>query len=177
MLKRTTGDAGQPLKVSIVNLGCPKNQVDAEVMLGQLAAAGYEVAETADQADLVVVNTCGFIQEAKEESVRTILEAARLKRTGRCKALVVSGCLPQRYVRDLPTLLPEVDAFVGTGEFPRIADIARAVLQRRQGERVWVTGHSALVTADLPRRLLSPGHFAYLKISEGCDRTCSFCAI
>ncbi|HSB69970.1 MAG TPA: 30S ribosomal protein S12 methylthiotransferase RimO [Candidatus Methylomirabilis sp.] len=176
-MKRTTGDVGQPLRVSIVNLGCPKNQVDAEVMLGQLAAAGYQVAETADQADLVVVNTCGFIQEAKEESIRTILEAAGLKRTGRCKALVVSGCLPQRYVRDLPTLLPEVDAFVGTGEFPRIADIARAVLQRRQEERVWVTGHSALVTADLPRRLLTPGHFAYLKISEGCDRTCSFCAI
>jgi ribosomal protein S12 methylthiotransferase len=177
MSKRTQEDAGRPTTVSLVNLGCPKNQVDAEVMLGQLVAAGYQIAETPDQADLVVVNTCSFIQEAKEESIRTILEAAGLKRTGRCRGLVVSGCLSQRYGQELPVLLPEVDAFVGTGEFPRIAEIAGAVLQRRGAERLWVTGHSALVTADLPRRLLTPGHFAYLKISEGCDRTCSFCAI
>src|SRR5512134_2841258 len=116
---------GRPVTVSLVNLGCPKNQVDAEVMLGQLTAAGYQIAESPDQADLVIVNTCSFIQEAREESIRTILEAAALKQTGRCQALVVSGCLPQRYGMELPTLLPEVDAFVGTGEFPRIADIAR----------------------------------------------------
>lgn len=177
MPKHTKRDAEKPPTVSLVNLGCPKNQVDAEVMLGQLTAAGYQIAEAADQADLVVVNTCSFIQEAKEESIRTILEAGGLKRTGRCRALVVSGCLAQRYGQDLPVLLPEVDAFVGTGEFPRIAEIARAALRRRGGERLWVTGHSALVTADLPRRLLTPGHCAYLKISEGCDRTCSFCAI
>ncbi|HSD51742.1 MAG TPA: 30S ribosomal protein S12 methylthiotransferase RimO, partial [Candidatus Methylomirabilis sp.] len=168
---------GRPVTVNLVNLGCPKNQVDAEVMLGQLLAAGYQLTEAPDQADLVVVNTCSFIQEAKEESIRTILEAAALKRTGRCQALVVSGCLPQRYGVELPTLLPEVDAFVGTGEFPRIADIARVALHRRTRDRVWVTGHSALVTADVPRRLLTPGHIAYVKISEGCDRTCSFCAI
>jgi len=168
---------GRPVTVTLVNLGCPKNQVDAEVMLGQLMAAGYQITEAPDQADLVVVNTCSFIQEAKEESIRTILEAAALKRTGRCQALVVSGCLPQRYGMELPTLLPEVDAFVGTGEFPRIAEIARVALRRRTRDRVWVTGHTALVTADLPRRLLTPGHIAYVKISEGCDRTCSFCAI
>jgi len=168
---------GRPVTVSLVNLGCPKNQVDAEVMLGQLAAAGYQITEAPDQADLVIVNTCSFIQEAKEESIRTILEAAALKRTGRCQALVVSGCLPQRYGTELLTLLPEVDAFVGTGEFPHIADIARVALQRRTRDRIWVTGHTALVTAELPRRLLTPGHIAYVKISEGCDRTCSFCAI
>jgi len=168
---------GRPVTVSLVNLGCPKNQVDAEVMLGQLAAAGYQIIEAPDQADLVVVNTCSFIQEAREESIRTILEAAALKRTGRCQALVVSGCLAQRYGTELPSLLPEVDAFVGTGEFPRIADIARAALERSPRDRIWVTGHTALVTAELPRRLLTPGHIAYLKISEGCDRTCSFCAI
>jgi ribosomal protein S12 methylthiotransferase len=100
-----------------------------------------------------------------------------LKRTGRCRALVVSGCLPQRYGTELLPLLPEVDAFVGTGEFPRIADIARSTLQRRRRDRTWVTGHTALVTAELPRRRLTPGHIAYLKISEGCDRTCAFCAI
>jgi ribosomal protein S12 methylthiotransferase len=168
---------GRPVTVNLLNLGCPKNQVDAEVMLGQLLAAGYQITEAPDQADLVVVNTCSFIQEAKEESIRTILEAAALKRAGRCQALVVSGCLPQRYGMELPTLLPEVDAFVGTGEFPRIADIVRVALRRRTRDRVWVTGHTALVTADLPRRLLTPGHIAYVKISEGCDRTCSFCAI
>ncbi len=168
---------GRPVTVSLVNLGCPKNQVDAEVMLGQLTAARYQITEAPDQADLVIVNTCSFIQEAREESIRTILEAAALKRTGRCQALVVSGCLPQRYGGELPTLLPEVDAFVGTGEFPRIAEIARVTFQRRTRDRVWVTGHTALVTAELPRRLLTPGHIAYVKISEGCDRTCSFCAI
>lgn len=174
------GKAGkdrQPVRVSLVNLGCPKNQVDAEVMLGQLAAAGYQIEDAPEQADLILVNTCSFIREAKEESIQTILEAARLKRTGRCRAVVVSGCLAQRYGQELPALLPEVDAFVGTGDFPRIADIAAAVLRRSGEDRLRVTGHTALVTADLPRRLLTPGHFAYLKISEGCNRSCTFCAI
>ncbi len=177
MKERKARQVGQPIKVSLVNLGCPKNQVDAEVMLGQLAAAGYQIAEAPDQADLVVVNTCSFIQEAKEESIRTILGAAALKRTGRCQAVVVSGCLPQRYGNELSALLPEVDAFVGTGEFPRIADIASTVLRRAPADRQWITGHTALATADLPRRRLTPGHIAYLKISEGCDRPCTFCAI
>jgi ribosomal protein S12 methylthiotransferase len=172
-----THTKGQPIKVSLVNLGCPKNQVDAEVMLGQLAAAGYEIEAAPDRADLVVVNTCSFIQDAKEESIKTILEAAELKRTGRCQAVVVSGCLAQRYGQELPALLPEVDAFVGTGEFPRIVEIVSATLRRSAPQRTWVTGHTALVTADLPRRLLTPGHIAYLKISEGCDHTCAFCAI
>ena len=158
---------GRPLTVSLVNLGCPKNQVDAEVMLGQLVAAGYQIEDAPERADLVVVNTCSFIQEAKEESIRNVLEAAELKRTGRCQAVVVSGCLAQRYGQELPALLPEVDAFVGTGEFPRIAEIASATLRRSAPERTWVTGHTALVSAELPRRLLTPGHIAYLKISEG----------
>ena len=175
--ERTAPDGEGAVRVSLVNLGCPKNQVDAEVMLGQLAAAGYRITDTAEQADLIVVNTCSFIREAKEESIQTILEATALKRTGRCRAVMVSGCLAQRYGQELPALLPEVDAFVGTGEFPRIADIAAAILRRSARDRVWVTGHTALVTADLPRRLLTPGHIAYLKISEGCNRSCTFCAI
>jgi ribosomal protein S12 methylthiotransferase len=177
MATQKTRKKGQPIKVSLVTLGCPKNQVDAEVMLGQLAAAGYEIEDAPEQADLVVVNTCSFIQEAKEESIQTVLEAVELKRSGRCQAVVVSGCLAQRYGQELPALLPEVDAFVGTGEFPRIAEIASATLRRSAPERTWVTGHTALVTAELPRRLLTPGHMAYLKISEGCDRPCTFCAI
>jgi ribosomal protein S12 methylthiotransferase len=166
-----------PTSVSVFNLGCPKNQVDAEVMLGQLVAAGYTLAESPAQADVVVVNTCGFIQDAKEESIRTILDAAALKRTGRCRALLVSGCLPQRYRWELPDLLPEVDGFVGTGEFPRIAEIVRSMLPGGDGARLWVTGHTALMTAALPRRRLSPRHVAYLKIADGCDHTCGFCAI
>jgi ribosomal protein S12 methylthiotransferase len=171
-----TGPA-PPAAVTVVNLGCPKNQVDAEVMLGQLSAAGYRIVESPEEADLVVVNTCGFIREAKEESIQTILAAAALKRAGRCRAVVVSGCLTQRYPGELPALLPEVDAFVGTGEFPRIADIARAALAAGRPGRQWLSGHTALVTAALPRRRLGPPHLAYLKIAEGCDHTCSFCAI
>ena len=177
MAEKTAGEQGRPITVSLVNLGCPKNQVDGEVMLGQLAAAGYQIEESPERADLVVVNTCSFIQEAKEESIQTVLEAAKLKRAGRCQAVVVSGCLAQRYGQELPTLLPEVDAFVGTGEFPRIAEIVSATLRRAAPKRTWVTGHTALVTAEMPRHLLTPGHIAYLKISEGCDHICTFCAI
>lgn len=166
-----------PASVSVLSLGCPKNQVDAEVMLGQLAAAGYVIVDSPAQADVVVVNTCGFIQDAKEESIQAILEAAALKRAGRCRALLVSGCLPQRYQRELPELLPEVDGFVGTGEFPRIAEIVRSVCAGGAGKRVWVTGHTALMTAGLPRHRLSPRHVAYLKIADGCNHTCGFCAI
>ena len=158
--------------VTVVSLGCPKNQVDAEVMLGQLATAGYRIADAPEQADLVVVNTCGFIREAKEESIRNILELAALKRTGRCKALVVSGCLSQRYRAELPGLLPEVDAFLGTQEFPRIVEVAEAALPS-PGGRTTVAGPNGPV----PRRRLTPRHLAYLKIAEGCDHACSFCAI
>jgi len=179
--RRSTPERPSPerksLRVNLVNLGCPKNQVDAEVMLGQLEAAGYQIAERPEQADLIVVNTCAFIQEARAESVQAVLEAAELKRTGACRTVIVSGCLAQRYGEELPGLLPEVDAFVGTGEFPRIVDIVQATLRTRGETRRWITGHTALVTAELPRRRLTPGHYAYLKIAEGCDRTCTFCAI
>ena len=177
LTRRGTARLQDPASVSVVNLGCPKNQVDAEVMLGQLVAAGYTIAASPAQADVVVVNTCSFVQDAKEESIQAVLDATQLKRTGRCRTLLVSGCLAQRYARELPELLPEVDGFVGTGEFPRIAEIVRSVLPGRQGTRLWVTGHTALTTADLPRRRLSPGHIAYLKIADGCDHRCRFCAI
>ena len=169
--------SGRAASVSIVNLGCPKNQVVAEVMLGQLAAAGYRIAEDPHQADVVVVNTCGFIEDAKAESIQTVLQAAGLKQAGRCRALLVSGCLSQRYVEELPRLLPEADGFIGTGEFPRIAEIVRTTLTGTAPVAPTVIGHTALVTADLPRRRLTPPHLAYLKIAEGCDHTCRFCAI
>jgi ribosomal protein S12 methylthiotransferase len=177
MGRQRKGRSRFPISVNLVNLGCPKNQVDAEVMLGQLAAEGYTIVDSPDAADVVLVNTCSFIQDAKEESIQAILQAATLKRTGKCRSLVVSGCLPQRYHRDLSGLLPEVDGFVGTGEFPQIAEIVRSTLQGSDTRRTWVTGHTALMTAALPRRRLSPGHVAYLKLAEGCNHACRFCAI
>lgn len=159
------------------SLGCPKNQVDTEIMLGALAVGHYAIAERLEDADLAVVNTCSFIESAREESIATILELADLKEEGGLKALVVTGCLPQRYGRELVKELPEVDAFVGTGDFPRIAEILDRALQG--GERgIYVdAGRTHLYDADQPRLLIGGQHSAYVKIAEGCDRVCAFCAI
>jgi ribosomal protein S12 methylthiotransferase len=164
------------LSVGMLSLGCPKNLVDGEVMLGALQAAGYRVTTEADAADILIVNTCAFIREAKEESVNAILEMAARKREGRCRALVVAGCLPQRYRGELLPLLPEVDAFVGTGEYPRIAAVCAEVL-RGTGRRDWAQSGTVLHHDLLPRLRSTPRHFAYVKISEGCDHRCTFCAI
>ena len=169
-------ESPQGLSVGMISLGCPKNLVDGEVMLGHLQAAGYHVTPDADAADVLIVNTCAFIQEAKEESIEAILELAARKRAGRCRALLVAGCLPQRYRGELLPLLPEVDAFVGTGEFPRIAEICADVLGGA-ARREWVQSGTVLVHDLMPRLRSTPPHFAYVKISEGCDHTCAFCAI
>ncbi len=159
--------------VGLVSLGCPKNLVDSEVMLGQLRAQGYEIAADAKAADVIVVNTCAFIDRAKQESIDTILEMAREKESGRARRLVVTGCLSQRYDAELRREIPEIDATLGTGQ---VADIVRAV----SGEATvtdadalpqWVYDHTA------PRTLSTPSYMAYVKISEGCDYTCSFCII
>jgi ribosomal protein S12 methylthiotransferase len=165
-----------PLLVGMVSLGCPKNLVDGEVMLGSLQAAGYRVTADADAADILIVNTCAFIREAKEESVDAILEMAARKRGGRCRALVVAGCLPQRYRGELLPLLPEVDAFVGTGEYAGIAEVCAEVL-RGTGRRDWAQSGTVLHHDLMPRLRSTPPHFAYVKISEGCDHRCTFCAI
>ncbi len=162
--------------VGMLSLGCPKNLVDGEVMLGHLRAAGYRLTTDADAADILIVNTCAFIQDAKEESIDAILEMAGRKREGRCRALVVAGCLPQRYRGELLPLLPEVDAFVGTGEYPRIADICAEVLGGTD-RRDWAQSGTVLYHDLMPRLRCTPSHFAYVKISEGCDHRCSFCAI
>jgi ribosomal protein S12 methylthiotransferase len=169
-------DKPNGLAVGMLSLGCPKNLVDGEVMLGHLQAAGYRVTTDADAADILIVNTCAFIEEAQEESVNAILEMAAWKREGRCRALVVAGCLPQRYRAELFPLLPEVDAFVGTGEYPRIADVCAEVL-RGTGRRDWAQSGTVLHHDLMPRLRSTPRHFAYVKISEGCDHQCSFCAI
>jgi ribosomal protein S12 methylthiotransferase len=165
--------AGETLRVGLVSLGCPKNLVDSEVMLGRLQARGHQLVPDAADADVIVVNTCAFIDRAKQESIDTILEMAREKETGRARRLVVTGCLAQRYDQELRREIPEIDASLGTGQ---VEDIVRAV----EGESTtvdldvtptWVYDHVA------PRVVTTAGHTAYLKISEGCDYTCSFCII
>jgi ribosomal protein S12 methylthiotransferase len=159
------------------SLGCPKNLLDTEVMLGTLASAGFALAENLEDADVAVVNTCSFIESAREESVNAILEVADLRESGRLRALVVAGCLPQRYGAELAKELPEVDAFLGTGAFPEIARILGDALAGR-GRGVYVeAGRTHLYDDASPRLLTGPGHSAYVKIAEGCDRVCAFCAI
>jgi ribosomal protein S12 methylthiotransferase len=159
------------------SLGCAKNLLDTEVMLGALAARGYAIAEELVDADVAVVNTCSFIDSAREESVQAILDVADLRESGRLRGLVVAGCLPQRYGAALAKELPEVDAFVGTGSFHEIADILDDALAGR-GRGVYVeAGRTHLYDERAPRILTGAGHSAYVKIAEGCDRVCAFCAI
>jgi len=163
-------------KVSLVSLGCPKNLVDAEVMLGYLSRDDYEVTTDEMQADIIVVNTCSFIKEAKQESIDTILDLADRKHDARCKLLIVTGCLPQRYQEELAKELPEVDIFIGTGDYPRIAEIIAE--KRTTTEQLCYTGDPNFVyNDDLPRLQSSPHYTAYLKIAEGCSNNCAYCVI
>ncbi|NPV52885.1 MAG: 30S ribosomal protein S12 methylthiotransferase RimO [Firmicutes bacterium] len=163
------------MKVGIVSLGCAKNLVDAEIMLGLLKEAGYDIVADEQEADVLIVNTCGFIEPAKEEAIDTILDLAAWKERGNCRVLVVTGCLSQRYGRELLDEMPEVDAVVGTGEFNRIAGIVERVLA---GERVFAVGVPEFIYDHrMPRLLSTPGHVAYLKIAEGCENRCSYCVI
>lgn len=161
-------------KVGFVSLGCPKNLVDSEVMLGQLRASGYDITADAERADVLVVNTCAFIDRAKQESVDAILELARHKQAGRARRLVVTGCLAQRYDAELRREIPEIDATLGTGQ---VHEIVRAVAGEATttdadlGPPTWIYDHTA------PRVVSTPSYLAYVKISEGCDYTCSFCII
>ena len=162
-------------KVSVVTLGCEKNLVDSEIMSGLVHERGYELVDRPEDATVVIVNTCGFIDAAKEESVNTILELAELKETGRLKALIVSGCLTQRYKEELMKEMPEIDGIVGTGDFHHIADIVEEALGGKKPVRV---GHPAFdYDQALPRRVMTPRYTAYVKIAEGCDNACTFCSI
>ncbi|MBI4714861.1 MAG: 30S ribosomal protein S12 methylthiotransferase RimO [Nitrospirae bacterium] len=171
-------------KLSFINLGCPKNQVDSEIMLGLLREEGFELTSRDEEAEVVVVNTCGFIDAAKEESVNALVQLGTLKRGGQCKVLIAAGCLPQRYGKELLAEMPEVDAVVGTGDFARIAEICREVLRKGEAPTEWRAPVYAVSTPEradyeiaLPRVRLSPRHTAYVKISEGCDHACTFCII
>jgi ribosomal protein S12 methylthiotransferase len=164
-------------RVHFRSLGCPKNLLDTEVMLGTLAVSGYTLAERLEDADVAVVNTCSFIESAREESIQAILDVAEQREAGRLRALVVTGCLPQRYGAELARELPEVDAFVGTAAFPQIADILGEALAGRSRGVYVEAGRTHLADHRAPRVVTGAGHSAYLKIAEGCDRICAFCAI
>lgn len=166
-------------KVGFVSLGCPKNLVDSEVMMGQLAAAGYEITNNADDADTVVVNTCGFIESAKQESIDAILEATSLKAEGKAKRVVVAGCLVERYRDDLMKELPEVDAFIGTSQVAEILNAADEGFDPNQLTITPIGNKTAtyLYDFDTPRHRATESHTAFIKIAEGCDRPCAFCSI
>lgn len=163
-------------KVSMISLGCAKNLVDAEVMLGLLPADRFEVTTDEAEADIIIVNTCGFIADAKEESVETILEAAGQKKSGRCQLLVVTGCLSQRYAEQMAEELPEVDLFLGTGDVPRILELIEAH-DRGEAVRQSVGLPQYLYDHATPRAASSPFYSAYVKIAEGCNNFCSYCII
>src|SRR5881396_1154842 len=166
-------------KVGFISLGCPKNLVDSEVMMGQLQEGGYQITANADEADTVVVNTCGFIGSAKKESIEAILEAARLKTDGRAKRLIVAGCLVERYRDELKAVMPEVDAFIGTSQINDILTVCDPNTNLRSLPVIPLGNQSATYLYDesTPRVLATPSHYAFIKIAEGCDRPCAFCFI
>ena len=160
-----------------ISLGCPKNLVDSEVMLGHLAREGYSLVEDPAGADVIVVNTCAFIEDARKEAIDTILEMGLFRKEGRCRLLAVAGCLPQRYRAELAKLLPEVDIFIGAGEFPNIARILNDAEGKPAGKRIHVGRPEYLYDHESPRVTATPRHMAYVKIAEGCFHPCSFCVI
>ncbi len=161
-------------KVGMVSLGCPKNLVDSEVMLGLLAQRGYEVTSRAEEAEVLIVNTCSFIEPAKRESIDAILEMAEYKKSGAAKKLVVAGCLVERYRQDILNEIPEVDFVIGTNELERVLEACKADGHRRSAEE---PADPYLYHEFTPRILSTPGYSAYIKIAEGCDHPCSFCVI
>jgi ribosomal protein S12 methylthiotransferase len=166
-------------KIGFVSLGCPKNLVDSEVMMGHLKQSGYEITTDAGEAETLVVNTCGFIDAAKQESIDAILEAARMKSEGKCQRLVVAGCLVERYRDELRAEMPEVDAFIGTNQIGDITKVCDDKVNTRSLPILPLGNQSATYLYDesTPRVLATPGYSAYLKIAEGCDRPCAFCFI
>jgi len=159
--------------VFLVSLGCPKNLVDSEVILGLLSRAGYSLTSRPSEAQIIIVNTCSFIQDATKEAIETILQLSRYKEKGSCRLLVVSGCLPQRYGRSLEKEFPEVDLFVGTGDFQNLPEI----LSKNQKAKSFLSKPAFLYDEKTPRILSTPSFSAYLKIAEGCSNLCTFCTV
>ena len=163
------------LKIALESLGCSKNLVDAEIMMGILNKKGYKLTGDFDEADVILVNTCGFIESAKQESIDTIIEFANLKETGNLKLLIVTGCLAQRYSDELKQEIPEIDAIVGTGSYQNIDEILAGLEKEKQ--IVSLNDIEVVYNEDLPRYVSTPDYMAYIKISEGCDKHCTYCII
>lgn len=163
------------MKILFISLGCDKNLVDTEVMLGLLASRGYEMTDDEQEADIIVINTCCFIHDAKEESIQNILEMAELKKEGKVKALIVTGCLAERYRDEILEEIPEVDEVLGTTAYDKILDAVDAALEGDQ--EVILSDIDALPLPETKRLVTTGGHFAYLKIAEGCDKHCTYCII
>ncbi len=164
------------MKIGLISLGCPRNLVDSELIAGSLRAQGHSVEDFADTVDVGIVNTCAFVEDARRESIEVIMQAVSLKNEGRMKYLIVAGCLPQGYYRELARELREVDAFVGTSDFPKIPQIIKGLRGHAQ-ESVVSRDLTYLADESSARHLLTPGHYAYVKISEGCSNSCSYCII
>lgn len=163
------------MKVGIISLGCAKNLVDTEVMLGIMQRQGLTITPNPADAEILIVNTCAFIESAKEESITTILNLSEYKTNGNCKALIVAGCLGQRYKQELLDEMPEIDAIVGTTAWNKIVE---AIQEALKGNRVILIGEEKIIySAKTPRLLTTPNYTAYVKIAEGCDHRCAFCAI
>ncbi len=163
------------MKVALINLGCSKNLVDAEIMLGFLHRAGFTIKENPSGCDVAIVNTCAFIKDAKEEAIDTVFNLVNLKKQGKLKKIIVSGCLPQRYGKELASLLEEVDGFLGSGNIDKISATIAKLFNQRQV--VNIGRNHYLYKHNTPRIYLTPGHYAYVKIADGCDNRCSYCVI
>ncbi len=164
-------------KVSVVSLGCAKNLVHSETMMGLFWQNGYELTEQYDEAEVIIINTCGFVNAAKEESINTILELAQWKEQGACKVLVAVGCLVQKYADELAVELPEVDILVGTNDYHHIVEILQAHQENAQDVVVHQKWTEENKLEKAPRLVTTPEHYAYLRISEGCDNNCTYCVI
>lgn len=168
------------MKIGVVSLGCPKNLVDSETMLGLIHEENYEITNDPSEAEIIIVNTCGFIESAKEESINTILQMAEYKKSGSCKYIIVTGCLSQRYAEELFNELPEADAIAGVEVYDEIGSIIKRVMNGERFIMLERSKHDVIYTSKetfLPRILTTPSYTAYLKIAEGCDNCCSYCAI
>lgn len=163
-----------PIKIGLVSLGCEKNRVDAEMMLYSLKEAGYKIDQNAENADVVIINTCGFIRVAKEESIDEIFNFVRLKEQGKIKAIVVTGCLSERYKHDVMKEIPQIDAVVGIGALDEIVNVIEKVLQKEKSE---IFKAKENLNLNGKRLLTTPRHYAYLKIADGCSNCCTYCAI
>ena len=164
------------MKILCVSLGCDKNLVDTEMMLGLLNKDGYSFTDDENEADIIVINTCCFINDAKEESVNTILEMVELKKTGKCKALIVTGCMAQRYKQEIIDEIPEVDGILGTSTYDEISAVLKKALGGEHGVSCF-HDLNALPEVQTERMLTTGGHYAFLKIAEGCDKHCTYCII